>query len=299
MLGIRRRQNRFKRPRVPPKRHLAAALKMMAGAIGIALLSFVFIFCHDAVTQCEALGTKAITVTGNRHLSREEVCERAGIRPGANILAVNTVAARKRLLADPWIAEVQIRRDIPDKIHVAIREHHALAVVDLGRKFLLDDDGSIFKEVAPPEADNLPVVAGLRYADIDLRPAATDAGSAPAAASGRTPGDQGPVSLFAEALAVLRLGVPADSVIPNRDLVRLVVDGETGISLETRSGPKTVRLGFQDYAAKYGVLQRLFAHLAQRGPNGWRKMETVDLSNLERIVVEPLDEAAGDGAKTS
>ncbi|MFZ0243636.1 MAG: FtsQ-type POTRA domain-containing protein, partial [Desulfobacterales bacterium] len=182
MLGIKRRQNRFKRQRVVKKRHLAAAvLKVMAGAIGVVLLSIVFIFCHDAVTQCEAFSTKAITVTGNRHLNREEVCERAGILPGANILAVNTVAARKRLLADPWIADVQIRRDIPDKIHVAIREHRALAVVDLGRKFLLGDDGSLFKEVAPPEADHLPVVAGLRYADIDLRPTAAGAGGAPEA----------------------------------------------------------------------------------------------------------------------
>lgn len=298
-MGIRRRQNRFKRPRVAPTRHLAAALKVMAGAIGIALLSIVFIFCHDVITQCDALGTKAITVTGNRHLSREEVCERAGIRPGANILAINTVAARKRLLADPWIAEVQIRRDIPDKIHIAIREHRALAVVDLGRKFLLDDEGSIFKEVAPPEADHLPVITGLRYADIDLRPAAAGAGSAAAPANGRPLGDQGPVSLQAETVTVLRLGVPADSVIPNRDLARLVVDGETGISLETRNGPTTVRLGFQDYAAKYGVLRRLLAYLAQRGPGGWRDMATVDLSNLERIVVEPLEKAPEDGATAS
>lgn len=299
MLGIRRRQNRFKRPRVAPKRRLAAALKVTAGVLGIALLSIVLIFFHDVITQCDALGTKAITVTGNRHLSREEVCKRAGIRPGANILAVNTAAARKRLLADPWIAEVQIRRDIPDKIHVTIREHRALAVVDLGRKFLLDDEGSIFKEVAPPEADNLPVITGLRYADIVLQPAAAGAGRALEAANSRPPGDLGPVSLFAEALAVLRLGVPADSVIPNRNLARIVVDGETGISLEARKGPPTVKLGFQDYAAKYGVLRRLLAYLAQRGPGGWRDMEAVDLSNLERIVVKPLETAPEGDATAS
>ena len=98
---------------------------------------------------------------------------------------------------------------------------------------------------------------------------------------------------------MLRLGMAAESVIANRDLVRLVVDGETGISLESRGGPRTVKLGFQDYAAKYGVLRRLLAYLAQRGPGGWREMETVDLSNLERIVVEPRYQDAVEGAKTS
>jgi hypothetical protein len=87
---------------------------------------------------------------------------------------------------------------------------------------------------------------------------------------------------------VLRLGTPADSVIPNRHLSRIVVDGETGITLQTRKGPKTVKLGFQDYARKFTVLRQLLAYLKKHRPDGWRELATVDLNNLERIVVEPV-----------
>ena len=254
----------------------------------MALLSIIFIFCHDVVTQCDAFDTKTVAVTGNRRLNREEICERAGIFPGSNILAVNSVAARKRLLAEPWIADAQIRRQIPDGIHVVIREHRALAVIDLGRKFLLSDAGTIFKEVAPREAYNLPMVEGLRYADIELQPSAAGADTPAPQTTRQSNGDQKPVSPFAAVVAVLRLGTPTDSVIPNRHLSRIVVDSETGITLQTRKGPKTVILGFRDYARKYSVLRRLLAYLEQHRPDGWRELETVDLNNLDRIVVEPV-----------
>lgn len=285
MLGIRvKRQNRFKR-RQPGKNRpwVSGGLKVTAGAVGVALLSIVLIFCHDLITQCDAFKAQTVTVTGARRLSRAEICERAGILPGANILAVNLIAARKRLLADPWIADAQIRRDIPDGIHVAVREHRALAVIDLGRKFLLDDAGTIFKEAVPPEDENLPLVEGLRYADIELRPFAA--------------GDRNPAAPFSGVVAVLQLGRPAASVIPNRHLARIMVDSETGITLKTLREPKTVVLGFRDYATKYAVLQRLLAHLAQRRPNGWGELETVDLNNLNRIVVQPLYDAAAGSDK--
>jgi cell division protein FtsQ len=289
-LGIRRkRQNRFKRQRPKKNRHwVSGGLKLAAGGIGVVLLSIIFIFCHDVVTQCDAFKIKTVAVTGNRRLNREEIWERAGILPGSNILAVNSVAARKRLLAEPWIADAQIRREIPDGIHISIREHRALAVIDLGRKFLLDDAGTIFKEVAPQEADNLPVVEGLRYADIELQPSTVATGTPVPQTTRQSNGDQNPASPFAAVIAVLRLGTPADSVITNRHLSRIVVDSETGITLQTRKGPKTVKLGFQDYARKYTVLRQLLAYLKQHRPDGWRKLATVDLNNLERIVVEPV-----------
>jgi cell division protein FtsQ len=289
-LGIRRkRQNRFKRQRPIKNRHLVSGgLKLAAGGVGVVLLSILFIFCHDVVTQCDAFKIKTVAVTGNRRLDREEIWGKAGILPGSNILAVNSAAARKRLLAEPWIADAQIRREIPDGIHISIREHHALAVIDLGRKFLLGDDGTIFKEVAPREADNLPVIEGLRYADIELRPSTAGTGTPAPQTTRQSNGDQNPVSPFAAVVAVLRLGTPADSIIPNRHLSRIDVDSETGITLQTRKGPKTVKLGFHDYARKYTVLRQLLAYLKQHRPDGWRELATVDLNNLERIVVDPV-----------
>jgi len=290
LLGIRRKkQNRFKRQRPKKNRHwVSGGLRLAAGGIGVVLLSIIFIFCHDVVTQCDAFKTKTVAVTGNRRLNREEIWEKAGILPGSNIWALNLVAARKRLLAEPWIVDAQIRREMPDGIHIFIREHRALAVIDLGRKFLLDDAGTIFKEVAPRETNNLPVIEGLRYADIELRPSAAGAGLPAKRINHQSVFGDNPASPFAAAVTVLRLGTPTDSVIPNRNLSRIVVDSETGITLQTRKSPKTVKLGFHDYAQKYTVLRRLLAYLKRHRPDGWRELEAVDLNNMDRIVVEPV-----------
>jgi cell division protein FtsQ len=296
-LGLgRKKQNRFKRrPGRNTARVFHAALKFLTGGVGAALLSVAFVFCHDVVTQCRAFEAREVTVTGIDRLGRAEVCRQAGIRTGSNILAVNLTAAHKRLLAHPWIADARIRREMPDAVHIVIRERRAMAVIDLGRKFLIDDAGTLFKEAAPRETARLPVVEGLRYADIDPQASLVRTGPETGPASGRSDGDRYPASALGAVVSVLRLGTSPASVIPNGDLKRIRVDGDYGITLQTRRDPKTVVLGFGNYAVKYDLLRRLLDHLALQRPGDWRQLETVYLNNLNRIVVRPLTAASGDG----
>ncbi|MGA8280384.1 MAG: hypothetical protein WB853_05770, partial [Desulfobacterales bacterium] len=61
-MGIRRkRQNRFKSQRPEKNRYwVSSGLKLAAGGIGVALLSIIFIFCHDVITQCDAFKAKTV-----------------------------------------------------------------------------------------------------------------------------------------------------------------------------------------------------------------------------------------------
>ena len=162
MVAKRIRKNRFRRKKKNRSGGVfIGGVKIVAVGCGLSLLSVLFILCHDALTQWEAFAVERITLTGNQRLNRQQICDQSLIQLGANILAVNLTTARKRLLAHPWIAEVYIQREIPDGIHFHIREHRAVAVIDLGRKFLLDESGALFKELEATDTVTLPGVHGL------------------------------------------------------------------------------------------------------------------------------------------
>lgn len=294
MLGMKRiRKNRLRRRQPGRVRAAAAAaMKFLAGGFLMALVSILFVFCYDVVTQCDALVAQKITVGGIERLTREQICKQADIVEGVNIMAVNLGAARKKLMSNPWIAEARIRREMPDGIHIDIVEHRAVAVIDLGRRYLLDENGAIFKELDQSEIDRLPVIQGLRYADIESeRPSASESilkGSTPASASAV---DTKEGSAFDAVVSVLRLGVSRGNGVAINDIDRIEVDKEIGITLHMRTDPNEIRLGFGDFAVKCDMLKRLLRHLEQSTVAGWDKLETVDLIDPERVVIRPRQDS--------
>lgn len=261
---------------------------MIVAGVGLIFLSVLFILCHDVITQWDAFRVERISLTGNQRLSREQIFERSRIEPGANIFAVNLTAARKRLLAHPWVAETNIQREIPDGIRFHIREHRAIAVIDLGRKFLLDDTGVLFKEWELKDGENLPVVHGLSYADVEIDAAESRSRNLAGPLDGEATGQKRHASPYRALIAVLTLGNEIDSVMPNNLVDRIDIDREIGITVHMTEGPRIVRLGFGDFSKKYAILQRLLVYLAQDPVAGWHGVEAVDLNNLDRIVFQPL-----------
>jgi cell division protein FtsQ len=252
-----------------------AVLKFTAGIGGLAALSLGLIFCHDVITQSRYFGAETITVSGNRQLGRTEILARAGVSPGTNILAVNLSAVRKRLVSHPWIAEAYVRREIPRTIDIRIEEHRAAAVLELDRKYLINARGIIFKAVAEGEGTGLPVIRGLRYSDVRIRP------------TGRT--GEARASVEDDVIAVLKLGTSAAATLPISKVERIQFDREIGLSLKTAGpDPLVIRLGTDDYQRKFEVLETVFGRLGQIQPRPWTGLRHIDLNDPARIVVQPL-----------
>ena len=288
------RENKFKRKRPKKQRHLpATALKSGAGLLALSALSLLYIFCYDLVTQCDYLKTNEIIVVGHKRLSENLIRQQAGIAPGMNILAFNLALARKSLLVHPWIAEADIRRVIPAGIRIRIKEHRAVAVIDLGRKYLINEVGVIFKELDPADPGGLPIIRGLRYADIQI-----DYGATPLIGSLKSPAvsnEQNPTApklstgnVYDAVVAVLALGNSPDSVLPNRQINQIRVDREIGLTLHAFNRTKTILLGFNEYAGKYAMLNTIMRHM--KSGNAWHfeDIKWIDLKNLNRIVINPF-----------
>jgi cell division protein FtsQ len=269
--------------------------KITGGIVLLVAVSCVFIFAHDFLTQCDYLRAQRLIIEGNRRISESQIAAQAQLTEGMNILSANLSLVRKKLLAHPWIAEVEVSREIPPALKIIIKEHVPLAVVDLGRKFLINENGEIFKEWSPVDPVNLPLVSGLEISDLPAygQAALLDPGSESGLNSPSEPEPSHYTPLQA-VMQVLRLGRESESILPNRLIRKIWVDREIGITLQAFSQIGTVNLGYNNYLRKYDMLKSIVSYLNQR--NGFPAVDRIDLNNLDRIVVSPrrIDTPPGD-----
>ena len=254
------------------------------------MVSALFIFLHDVLMQAGSFPVEQIKITGAGRLSQETIARRAGVYEGANILAVNLSKVRKRLISHPWIADAQVRREVPAGLWIRVREHQSMAIVDLGEKFLLNGEGQLFKSYQPGvDPSGLPVIRGLSAADVDVATASPSGkryswpGSAEAAEQGPAP-DHGPMGAVVQ---ILNLGRRAGSAVPNHKIRRIEVDRPMGLTLYAFKKTKTIHLGYDDYPEKYRMLATI---LAQAKRNRLVPDFThIDLQDINRIVIKPVE----------
>lgn len=212
-----------------------------------------------------------------------------------NILSINLSTARKRLLANSWIFDAEVSRELPSKISIRVREHEPLAILDLGRRFLLNVDGEIFKEKTPSDPDNLPVITGLEYSDLHIpgdRSSHRIGDGVPSGMKDRQPdlARQDRSSAFDAVMDVLRLGQKSESILPNSLIKQIQVDREIGITLyasyDENGRIRVIKLGYDDYPDKYNLLKTVFSHMEKR--DTLLDFDSIDLINVNRIVVNPV-----------
>jgi len=269
------RRNHYKSSATKRRRtvqsRLFLGLKIAAGSVGLVLISFVMVFGHDFLTQWDFFGAQQVTVQGIHRISEKAVLNQAQINKGTNVLSINLSMLRKRLLAHTWIAEVHVRRELPNMISIKIQEHQPLAVIDLGRQLLINYKGEIFKEKSASDPRQLPVISGLEYTDLPVS-------------------DKPSSQSFRAAMAILRLGQAAKSILPNTQIKKIHVDRDMGITLFTHNRIQAIKLGFGDYARKYRSLKNVIDYLKRH--RRFLGLVSMDLNDTNRVVAQPLKSKA-------
>jgi len=258
----------------------------MGGLIGTSLL---LILVYDAVTQSPYFEAKKITVEGCRELSRGRILKLTGLKLHDNILSVNVKTLQHTLVGDPWIAEAEIERTLPDEIHIRIKERVPIAIVNLEGLYYLDENGEIFKPAEASDKARGPIVTGLSLAGFDFE---NPWGS----------------RLFKSVMEALHLCRRHDSVIPFSELHRVHVDRDMGLTLyaslapydslpmpmctpavagsvEGGIGPAAIRIGFGRYESKFSRLRDMVSYLKRQ--DGFLNIQYVDLDDTDRVVVRP------------
>ncbi len=268
--NTRIRKNKFKKKplkeRYTLRLPLGFLLKTGMGGGLLLLFSLGLIFVHDFLTQWNYLNARDIRIEGQRRLSRGEILSQAQIGNSDNILAINLAMARARLLSHPWIAEADIRRDFPATIAIRIREHQAVAVIDLGRELLIDEEGEIFKEKVAGESMDLPVITGLDYSDLN--------------SSGRN--DSVALKAIFNLIAIVKKHHRGMTPFP---ISRIEVDRDLGLTIAVTGPVRSVFMGYEEYEDKYRKLKEVLAFLETN--KQFPDIEAIDISTLNRIVIRP------------
>jgi len=103
----------------------------------------------------------AISLTGEKEVSREEVLTTAGVTGRASLLFLDADAARVRLMANPWIADAAVLKLYPDRLQITITERSAFALWQKdGRVNVIAADGTVLEPFVEDRYLGLPFVVG-------------------------------------------------------------------------------------------------------------------------------------------
>jgi cell division protein FtsQ len=255
-------------PPVAPKTD-GKAVRMARTVLGITLVvgiaSTVAWGARHYVRTSPRFGVAEIITTGARHRSPEELATTAGIAKGQNVFTTDLDRARARLLADPWISDANLGRQLPGTIFVHVVERQAAGLLATNEgTYLVTREGSIIKKVEPGDPTDLHVITGVRVQQlVDDREGAT-----------RT---------IAHALD-LASDYDHSPLAAAKPLEEVHVENNGEMTLVVGKSAVTIKLGAAPYRRKIEQAVRVVAELDRRGA----KPDAIMLDNdarPDRVVV--------------
>ncbi|MCK5767690.1 MAG: FtsQ-type POTRA domain-containing protein, partial [Candidatus Atribacteria bacterium] len=97
-----------------------------------------------------------------------EILKKSEIKIGENIFLLNLKKSVGLLKGDPWIREVEIKKIIPDKIKIIIKERKVSAIVKIGEEYWESSKEGIILCLSDSEENTtgLPLITGLNSKNI-------------------------------------------------------------------------------------------------------------------------------------
>lgn len=111
-----------------------------------------------------------VITTGAKRRSPDELATIAGIAKGQNVFNADLDRARARLVADPWVSEATLARQLPGTIFMRVVEREAGGIVATndgspkaagGETYVVTREGAIIKRLETGDPTDLPIVTGV------------------------------------------------------------------------------------------------------------------------------------------
>ena len=111
-----------------------------------------------------AFRVKAVELSGNEHLTDEELKQVIGLKGNESLLTLSGRKVYEKLKGSPWIQAVSVRKEHPSKLLIRIRETEPFALLDMkGKMFIVDDRGKLLEELKDNSVPFLPVILSDPY----------------------------------------------------------------------------------------------------------------------------------------
>lgn len=227
------------------------------------LLSALFIYAFSALLSASYFEIKEISVRGLKELTEKDVLVMAKVPLRSNILSVNTDAVARRISANPWIKNIYVGRELPNRLVLDVHERIPVALVkQAGDFYLMDVNGFVFKKLSRGDDVDLAIVTGVNIQD------------------------KAKSALLTEALKLLETLSATDQHEFLGTVSEIHVDEVFGLSILTDKG-LYLKLGRENFEGKMRQLHIVLADLEKRGMKNGRLC--VDLADISKVTVQRKD----------
>jgi len=147
---------------------IAARVRRRRRILGWALVGLALAAGVAYLIRTPLFGLSAVRVTGTQAVPQAEVMAASQVRIGEPYLGLDLAAIRARVAALPRVRAVEVTRDYPSSLRIAVTERPAVASVSSGALFwLVAADGTVLDSAASrppalPYVASVPLPAGLR-----------------------------------------------------------------------------------------------------------------------------------------
>lgn len=143
------------------KSHGPVVLKVFGLAAAFVAIAFGADATWKWATTSPTFCLAKVTVRGQSEAADVELARLAGIVRGQNLFRMDTRSMERALAAHPWVKTVSVTRRFPSSLEISVTEHRAVAMLNLGELYLVNEDGEPFKRVMPGDSFDLPLITGI------------------------------------------------------------------------------------------------------------------------------------------
>jgi len=208
------------------------------------------------------LQVEAIEVSKLRHLTRDEVVDLTGVRPGDSMLGLRLRRIGEQLAKNPWIETVQVRRYFPHTLSIEVAEREPVAVMNMGFLYYMDAKGEVFKPLTQGDSLNFPVITGVTEEELTRDP-------------------KGTKEMLAGAVALMDM-LKKGSAFTLADVSEIHIDKGFGLTLFTAAGGVPVRLGKDGFESKLIRFATVYGELKAQ----MAAVEYIDCDYQDKIIVK-------------
>ncbi len=160
----------WRRLRVPPHGvGVAASIVLLAATLAYGAIAGGHVVdvvswlkdARDGAANAVGFRIAAVSLTGSKAVSREQILTIAGVTGRASLLFLDADAARARLLANPWIADAAVLKLYPDRLQITVTERVAFALWQKDAHVsVIAEDGTVLEPFVEDRYRTLPMVVG-------------------------------------------------------------------------------------------------------------------------------------------
>jgi len=125
----------------------------------VAVLGVGLLYGYRYITAHPYFDLQDIRVAGNHRLSNDTIMKTAKVNLGLNCLDMNVGEVKNRLDANPWVDTVIVRRELPNRLLIDVREKVPAFWIRQGDGlYFADARGRVIAPMHPGEQASLPIL---------------------------------------------------------------------------------------------------------------------------------------------